>query len=43
MNYIDNFIRQFKEEIGENSWTVVEFLEYLKLNNYYLVKDDKTN
>ena len=33
-DFLDGFIRQFKEELSDKDWTVSEWLEWLKLNNF---------
>lgn len=37
-NYLDGFIRQFKEELSNEDWTVSRWLDWLKLNNFKIVK-----
>ena len=38
-NYLPGFINQFEEEISNDDWTVSRFLEWLKLNNFKIVKN----
>jgi hypothetical protein len=40
-NKIDSFITQFKEELSDEDWSVTRFLDWLKLNNYHMIKIDK--
>jgi len=43
-NYLQGFINQFEEggehqELSNNDWTVSRFLEWLKHNNFKIIKD----
>ena len=41
-NYLPGFIKQFDPEEGEliaENWTVIQFLKWLELNNFNIVKD----
>ena len=42
-NYLQGFINQFEEEgehqeLSNDDWTVLRFLEWMKLNNFEIVK-----
>jgi hypothetical protein len=39
IDFNDVFYRQFTEEI-DSSWTVEEFINYLNVNNYKIIKDE---
>lgn len=44
-NHLNSFIEQFKEngnlqELSNKDWSVSEFLEWLKLNNFKIIKDE---
>lgn len=39
-DFLDGFIRQFNEELSDKDWTVSEWLKWLKLNNFKIVKND---
>jgi hypothetical protein len=41
-NYLPGFIKQFNPEEGEliaENWTAVEFLRWLELNKFHIIKD----
>lgn len=42
-DYLQGFIDQFGDgplgELNSDDWTVLDFLEWLKLNNYKIIKD----
>lgn len=41
-NYLPGFIKQFDPEEGElvmEDWTAIQFLKWLELNNFHIVKD----
>ena len=41
-NYLPGFINQFDPKEGEliaENWTVIQFLKWLELNNFHIVKD----
>jgi hypothetical protein len=45
VNYLQGFINQFEEEgayqeLSNDDWTVSRFLEWLKLNNYKIIKNE---
>jgi hypothetical protein len=44
-DYLQGFIDQFGDgplgELNPNEWTVLDFLEWLKLNNYKIIKNDR--
>ena len=47
-NYIQGFINQFEEkgefqELSNDDWTVSQFLKWMKLNNFKIVKNEKRN
>jgi len=39
-DFLDSFIRQFKEELSDEDWTVSRWLDWLKLNNFKIVRND---
>jgi len=44
-NYLQGFINQFEEggehqEISNDDWTVSQFLKWMKINNFIIVKDE---
>jgi hypothetical protein len=44
-DYLQGFINQFEEEgehqeLSNDDWTVSQFLEWLKLNNYKIIKNE---
>lgn len=43
-DYLPGFIEQFGDgplgELDPNEWTALNFLEWLKLNNYKIIKND---
>lgn len=44
-NYLPGFIKQFDPEEGElivEDWTAVQFLKWLELNKFKIVKDETT-
>ena len=45
-NYLQGFINQFEEEgeyqeLSNDDWTVSEFLKWMKLNKFKIIKDEK--
>jgi hypothetical protein len=45
IDYLQGFIDQFEEEgayqeLSNDDWTVSQFLEWLKLNNYKIIKNE---
>jgi hypothetical protein len=45
VDYLQGFINQFEEngelqELSNDDWTVSQFLEWLKLNNYKIIKNE---
>ncbi len=36
--YLEGFMRQFKEELSDENWTVSSFLEWLNINKYKIIK-----
>ena len=41
-NYLPGFIKQFDPEKGEliaENWTAIQFLKWLELNNFHIVKN----
>jgi hypothetical protein len=44
-NYLQGFIKQFDSEEGElnnEEWTAVQFLKWLELNKFKIIKDETT-
>jgi hypothetical protein len=44
-NYLQGFINQFEEEgehqeLSNDNWTVSQFLKWMKINNFIIVKDE---
>jgi len=44
-NYLQGFINQFEEggehqELSNDDWTVSQFLEWMKLNNFVIIKNE---
>ena len=44
-NYLQGFINQFEEEgehqeLSNDDWTVSQFLKWMKINNFIIVKDE---
>lgn len=42
-DYLHGFINQFGEEISDDDWSVSQFLRWLQLNNFKIVKEDITD
>jgi hypothetical protein len=45
-NYLQGFINQFEEEgeyqeLSNDDWTVSQFLKWMKLNKFKIIKDEK--
>jgi hypothetical protein len=40
-NYLQGFINQFQEELDPEEWDALLFLEWLDLNGYKIVKEER--